>query len=206
MQQDKAIFQLFEEVEKQLVKGKLSTNHLSMFSKQGLMQKTLEYRIEAAMPSQTEIKQTTEVRLIAASLNSSGLQNYLPDSTELDDLITKKDIRKNQFPIEFFINQTTDELLPTNLFISLIAPDFLIDKPLKTLYLSPNQDSGVLTFLLIPQTPKKLARVIVELYKDQEKSILLSSLTLITKIKRKSGLRSYTQRFLSKFFRVNQLN
>ena len=140
-------------------------------------------RFEAAMPKKSKVGQKTEVRVMVALPDSLGLRDYLPDWTKTGDLIAKKDVVQNKFPLEFPEHPATHELLSTNVFVALTAPDFKLKQAIKSLYISPKQDSGVVTFFLTPNVPQKYGRVIVELFKDEQRTILLSSLMLMTEIR-----------------------
>lgn len=81
------------------------------------------------------------------------------------------------------IDPVTSKPKPTNVFITITAPEFEIEQASKSLYLSPENESGVGTFFLTPQLRQTRARVIVEVFKDEQKTILLGSLTLITEVR-----------------------
>lgn len=139
-------------------------------------------RLDAAMPRTCRVKQRTEVRALIALPNSVGLKKYLPDWTESGDLISKEDVNRNYFPLSFPIDPVTGKPTSTTIFISITAPDFQVEQSNKNLYLPPVQDSGILTFFITPQTQQMHGRVLVEVYQDNEKTIGLGSLTLITEV------------------------
>lgn len=140
-------------------------------------------RLDAAMPRTCKVGRRTEVRVMIARLNSLGLSAHLPDWTDAGDLISKKDVTQTDFPLEFPIDPVTSKPKPTNVFITITAPEFEIEQASKSLYLSPENESGVGTFFLTPQLRQTRARVIVEVFKDEQKTILLGSLTLITEVR-----------------------
>ncbi|WNZ23509.1 SUMF1/EgtB/PvdO family nonheme iron enzyme [Leptolyngbya sp. NK1-12] len=139
-------------------------------------------RLDAAMPKVCRVGQETEVRVMIALPDSVGLKNYLPDYTEAGDLISKGDVNRNTFPLTFPKDPVTGEPQPTTLFISITARSFAVEQAIKGLYLSPDQDSGVVTFFMMPQIKRSRARVRVEVFKDEQRAVLLGSLSLVTKI------------------------
>ncbi len=140
-------------------------------------------RFEAAMPEKSKVGQRTEIRVMVALPDSPGLRAQLPAFTDAGDVIAKKDVIGNDAPLEFPINSATGEPLPINIFIAVNAPDFDIEQATKNISISPKFDSGTITFFLTPRLRQKLGRVIVELFKDEQRTILVSSLTLITEVR-----------------------
>jgi hypothetical protein len=140
-------------------------------------------RFEAAMPEKSKVGQRTEIRVMVVLPDSLGLRAHLPAFTDAGDIIAQKDVIGNDAPLEFPINSATGEPLPINIFIAVTAPDFDIEQATKNISISPKFDSGTITFFLTPRLRQKLGRVIVELFKDEQRTILVSSLTLITEVR-----------------------
>lgn len=140
-------------------------------------------RFEAAMPEKSKVGQRTEIRVMVALPDSLGLRAHLPAFTDAGDIIAQKDVIGNDAPLEFPINSATGEPLPINVFIAVTAPDFDIEQATKNISISPKFDSGTITFFLTPRLRQKLGRVRVELFKDEQRTILVSSLTLITEVR-----------------------
>ncbi|MHC5595373.1 MAG: hypothetical protein ACYTXC_05295, partial [Nostoc sp.] len=138
---------------------------------------------EAAMPQKSKVGQRSEIRAMVTLPDSLGLRAHLPYFTDSGDVITKNDVVGNDAPLEFPVNEVTGEPLPINLFIGMTAPDFKIEQATKNIFISPKLDSGIITLFLIPLIRQKHGRVIVELFKDEQRTILLSSLTLITEVR-----------------------
>ena len=166
--------------------SQLGSRHISASSKSATESSEFSpsdtRRLDAAMPKTCKVGQRTEVRVMIALPNSAGLKNYLPDWTEAGDLISKKDAIESQFPFTFPVNSVTGKPEPTNIFISITASDFDVEQATRNLYLSPNQDSGVVTFLITPRIPHQRGRVIIEVFEDSQKKVHLGSLTLITEV------------------------
>ena len=139
-------------------------------------------RLDAAMPNTCKVRQKTEVRVMIALPDSIGLKKYLPDYTEVGDLISKKDVNQSTFPFIFPKDPVTGEPKPFTIFISINAPDFEVEQSIKDLYLSPDQDSGVVTFFIAPKIKQSRARVCIEVFKNEQRTILLGSLTLIIEV------------------------
>lgn len=118
-----------------------------------------------------------------ALAGSRGLRAHLPDYTEFGDLISQHDTVQNEFPFDFPRDAATVEPLPVTVYLAVNAPGFDIPEPCKALHLAPRVESGVVTFFLTPTHRQERARVVVELYKDAARTILLSSLTLLTTVK-----------------------
>lgn len=112
-------------------------------------------KLEAAMPQKLNVGQKTEVRVMIVLPGSSALGAYLPDWTETGDLITKKDIIQNIFPLEFSVEPSISHPLQTSVFVALAASDFEIEQATKILHVSPNHNSEVVTFFLTPRIPQK---------------------------------------------------
>jgi hypothetical protein len=112
----------------------------------------IQNRKEAAMP-QKNVGQKTEVRVMIVP-GSSALGAYLPDWTETGDLITKKDIIQNIFPLEFSVEPSISHPLQTSVFVALAASDFEIEQATKILHVSPNHNSEVVTFFDSTHTSK----------------------------------------------------
>ena len=142
-----------------------------------------ERRLEAAMPKKCKVGQATEIRVMVSLSTSEGLRAYLPDYTEAGDIIIKDDTIQNYFPFEFPIDPVTLKPQPVNITLVINAPLFNVTEAVKTLHLAPKHDSGIVTFFLTPNEHQKNARVIIELFKDAQRTILLSSLTLITEVR-----------------------
>ncbi|MEH2177594.1 caspase, EACC1-associated type [Nostoc sp.] len=138
---------------------------------------------EAAMPQKSKVGRRTEIRAMVALPDSLGLRAHLPSFTDSGDVITKNDVVGNDTPLEFPVNQVTGEPLPINLFLGVTAPDFEIEQVTKNIFISPKLDSGIITLFLIPRIRQRHGRVILELFKDEQRTILLSSLTLITEVR-----------------------
>jgi formylglycine-generating enzyme required for sulfatase activity len=142
----------------------------------------LRRRLEAAMPKQCQVEQPTEVRVMVALHDSPGLRATLPDYTESGDLIEKNDVVQNDVPLEFPVDSKTQKPLSVSVFVSLTAPGFKVEISSKSIRVSPEYDSGIVTFFLTPNIIQKRSRVIVEWFGDEQKNTLLGSLTLITEV------------------------
>jgi hypothetical protein len=138
---------------------------------------------EAAMPQISKVGQPTEIKVMVALPNSPGLRAHLPVHTKAGDLIAKKDVVQNDIYVEFPIDPTTQEPLPTNIFLSVQAPDFEIDEPIINLHVPLKHDSGVLTFVLTPRERQKHGLVVVQWFKDEQRTVLVGSLALRTEIR-----------------------
>jgi hypothetical protein len=140
-------------------------------------------RLEAAMPSKAKVGRRTEVRVTISRTDSPGLRAYLPDWTEAGDIITRQDVVEHEIVLAFPVDPVTTRPLPTQVYISLRAPDFLLEQDMKILRISPEHDAGIVTFFLTPQVSQERALVQVEVYEDRARTVLLSSLTLDTEVK-----------------------
>ena len=139
-------------------------------------------RLEAAIPQTSKVGRRTEVRVMLARDDSLGLRAHLPDFTESGDLIAKNDIKQNDVPLEFPLDAKTHEPLPINIFVSITAPDFIIDQSVRSIHILPKHDSGIITFLLTPNVIQELGLVVLECFLDEKRTTLLGSLTLMTKV------------------------
>ncbi|MBF8284715.1 MAG: hypothetical protein HW378_3630 [Anaerolineales bacterium] len=138
---------------------------------------------EAAMPQTITVGQETEIRVMIASPGSLGLRAHLPDNTKVGDLIAQTDVEKNEVPVEFLRDPSTNEPLPIDLFVHITASSFSIEQPTKKLQVPPGQDSGIATFFLMPQTNQKLARIRIELFQDERLEDLIGSISLTREVK-----------------------
>ena len=144
--------------------------------------KILDRRFDAAMPKESQVGQTTEVRALIALTDSEGLRAFLPDYTVSHEIIVKEDVNKAGFPIEFPHDQEKGQLLPARVQVVIEAPDFEIKQPVQQILVPPDKDSGMLTFFLTPKVPLTVGRVSVKLYEDKDCTILFGSVLLTTKV------------------------
>ena len=144
--------------------------------------KILDRRFDAAMPKESQVGQTTEVRALIALTDSEGLRVFLPDYTVSHEIIVKEDVNKAGFPIEFPHDQEKGQLLPARVQVVIEAPDFEIKQPVQQILVPPDKDSGMLTFFLTPKVPLTVGRVSVKLYEDKDCTILFGSVLLTTKV------------------------
>jgi formylglycine-generating enzyme required for sulfatase activity len=162
-------------------------------TKDSAQQETIQNRrLDAAMPKECQVGDTTEVRVLIALPDSQGLKAHLPGYTVSHELIDKGDVVAAGTPINFPYNPNTGRLEPSDLYVKIDAPDFTIGHPVQQLLVPPYKDSGVLTFLLYPNKPRSRGRVSVNLYHDKECITVLGSVTLTTKIDEHGEVRSET--------------
>lgn len=141
-------------------------------------------RLEAAIPQQSKVGRPTEVRAMIALYDSLGLRAYLPDYTESGELLKRDDVVENDVSLEFPVDPNTQQPQPIEIFIFITAPDFSIEKSVKSIHVPPKYDSGITTFFLTPLVCRKYSRVVIEWFKEEEQRILIGSLTLITEVLR----------------------
>jgi hypothetical protein len=142
-------------------------------------------RFEAAMPQTSQVGRVTEIRVMVALPDSKGLRAHLPDWTAADDLIARKDVTQDEVPVDFPVDPETGDPLPIDMFVHVAAPGFEMEEKTKKIHISPAHDSGTVTFFLTPREGRKRGRVRVELFKDEELTTLVGSLTLLTEVKSK---------------------
>jgi hypothetical protein len=170
-------------------------------SKDYVQQETIrDRRLDAAMPKECQVNQTTEVRVLIALTNSKGLRAFLPDYTESHQLIAKGDVEKASAPINFSYDQLADRYLPAFLYVEIKAPDFQVTKRIQQILVPFDKDSGMLTFFITPHKSLSFGRVSVNLYQDKDCTITLGSVTLTTKVNAQAegqGERSWQLKELS---------
>ena len=134
-------------------------------------------RLDAAMPDQAYVNQTTEVRAMIALADSAGLRALLPDVTEAGDLIKQDDIHS----IDVFVPFPNSGAV-VYLQVAANAADFQIDTPSRKLPLRPQRDSSMLTFFLTPKRVQKRGRVQVQVFSDAQLTELLGETVVYTEI------------------------
>jgi hypothetical protein len=90
---------------------------------------------------------------------------------------------RNDFPLKFLVDPSTNELMDLNLFIAVRAPGFNVEPPFRKIFIPPNMDSGVFSFFLKPSHVSERAYAILELFRDEERATLIGSLTITTEVK-----------------------
>jgi len=140
-------------------------------------------RFEGAMPRVGQVKQRTEVRGMISLPGSIGLRRFLPEGVEVEDEITKQDVKTSNIPLEFTLDSTTGKPLALNLYVTVNAPDFDVEQQTKKIRIPPNLDTGVFSFFLTPRVVSRHARVMLELFKDVKQKKLMGSLTVTTEVK-----------------------
>jgi hypothetical protein len=147
-----------------------------------------ERRLEGAMPQTARIGHPIVLLGMISLLNSEGLRKYLLDSNS-GLRITPSDVRENGFPLRFPVDSSTNQMLELELFVTVntFASGFQVDPPTRKILVPPRMNSPVFSFSLTSTKANENAFVALELYKDEEKTTLIGSLTITTKVKSLQG-------------------
>jgi len=118
-------------------------------------------RIDAAMPRQTAVGESTPVQIMICLPESDGLKAFLPEVAQKSYEIEKRDVRAGGLTIAFPIDKKTGKLRPTSIVIEIEASDFKIEKNSIKVQLVTGLDSGLITFNLTPYYSRKYSMVII---------------------------------------------
>jgi hypothetical protein len=121
-------------------------------------------RIDAAMPRQTAVGETTPVQVMVCLPNSEGLKAFLPKKGVAPHEIKKRDVRAGGVTVAFPLDKKTGGFKPISAIIEITANDFKIKDNPQKVQLTRGLDSGQITFDLIPlHSRNKYSMVIVRL-------------------------------------------
>ena len=99
--------------------------------------------------------------------HSQGLRDKLPGKGDDPDEITQEDIRQGDLTIAFPKDAATGELESTTVTIELATKDFELEpgEESQRVIITPEMDSGLISFILIPRTARRrsLVRVRVKM-------------------------------------------
>lgn len=143
----------------------------------------LERRLDAAMPSETQLQSSTEVWVQVCLPASEGFRKGLPQFTSSGEEIGKQDVKGSVVPIVFPIDEK-GRVQKIEVRIELTAEDFEFHKAREDIALFPDSDSAMVLFTLYPKRHKNNAFVHIHLKKlaiNSEPS-LLGAVSLGTKI------------------------
>lgn len=139
---------------------------------------TKRRRLEAAMPQKIASKVKTELWVKIPLEHSEGLKSQLPTRVSFGDLIRKRDIRSDSFPITFKRDPDNRNLLPLTVCLEAISDEFDITSILGEepecagsqvpLELHPDFDTRTVIFQLTPKENIRFGKAYVNivLYKD----------------------------------------
>jgi hypothetical protein len=140
-------------------------------------------RLDAAMPRESYVGRTTEVRILIALPDSEGLRAHLPDYTEEGDLIEKDDAIGEPVSLSF------DKNIPVSVYLRVEAAkrDFEVERPERAIRVYPDRDSIVERVYLTPLRTNKHGSVTVYAYEDPKREISLGSVMLATEVSALEG-------------------
>ena len=118
-------------------------------------------RIDAAMPQETAVGQSTPVQVMICLPDSKGLEAFLPLKADKDE-IRKKDVRKGGLTIAFPVDKKTGKTGPVPVKVTLETDDFKITDHSVNVQLAAGSDSGQLSFQAIPLKPSRRSMIIVK--------------------------------------------
>lgn len=146
-------------------------------------------RLDAAMPRECQVGRSTEVRVMICLPDSEGLRTLLPDYTAEGDLIDKRDVREGYLAVAFPLDKATGLPKPIMVSVEVKTYDFALDDPVQEIQLSPNRNSGLLSFWAKPLHAARRGRVhvIVKSKTPDGYVIVLGSAPLDSDIKAKGA-------------------
>lgn len=139
-------------------------------------------KLIAATPSETHVDRTTEVWVQICQPDSTGFLPQLPLYTQSGEEIGREDALSFEAVVHF--PKREDRLGGARLRVTLSSPDFDIPEPNQAVTLSPQYDSGLVIFYLIPLRTSVLARLRVSVWQmqDEQREALVGSASLATRI------------------------
>ena len=111
--------------------------------------------LDAAIPKNVTVGQAAELLIQIRRTDSGGLRAIV--AADPDTEAQPEDVRSNEFALEF-PRGPDGRLAPLRVQVSVDAPDFQPPRSEKTIVVTPEEDTEVVTFLL---TPVRAGRLIV---------------------------------------------
>jgi hypothetical protein len=141
-------------------------------------------RLDAAIPGRIKVEHPTEVWAQVCLPDSSGFRDELPQYTDAGDEIVGGDVRDSRFPVAFPVDPVSGRPLPTQVRVEVHAPDFLPERLRQDIRLSPEADSGLLTFNLTPRVVRSRSIVHVTVLQEprEGETLTLGSTALSTEV------------------------
>jgi hypothetical protein len=131
-------------------------------------------RLDVAMPSRTVVNRPTELWLQVCLPSSEGFRSSLPQYTRSTEEITRGDVRATTLPVAFPLDIQTGNPRSVHLLAELTAPDFSITKSQEDILLPTTADSGLVTFVLIPNQTRHRSIIHVTIKQRMEDGSLLA--------------------------------
>lgn len=141
-------------------------------------------RIDAAIPGETAVNESTPVQAMICLPDSKGLQAFLPEEAGKNE-IKKRDVRAGGLTVAFPVDKKTGKIRPARVKIELAGDDFRLDENSARVDLAVGADSGQISFVVIPlkPSPKSILLVRVKGTALDGCEIEFGSVVLSTKIR-----------------------
>jgi len=107
-----------------------------------------ERYLDAAMPNQVIVGQSTELVALIRLPTSAGLRAYLKDAPQIE--AQAKDVKSSQFSLEFPADKDGNPA-PLELYIDLETDDFKVPSKRKKIRVQAGKDTAVTIFRLTPR-------------------------------------------------------
>ncbi len=158
-------------------------------------------RLEAAMPAQLIVQQTTELLVMVPLKDGKGLRAFLPLETDNGEIIDEGDVAGVGATITFS-DKEQSTLVYLNVRVS--ERDFEIDEPMRAFRVFPDRDGDYESFFLTPLRATKRAPVTVKMYADQAQTESLGTVRLnVAIVAEQDGTTTWVSAIKREFAHVN---